>query len=98
MDEYSPDFYAASSGDYNADNLDCAVCADVLVDPCTLVCGHNFCELVDILMYQYTLTSVYVAGFVWLKFGKKNKVIMQVSVLKILSVHFAVGHGSDTPR
>ena len=49
MDEYSPDYYAAPSGDYNADNLDCAVCADVLVDPCTLVCGHNFCELVNIL-------------------------------------------------
>jgi len=98
MDEYSPDYYAASSGDYNADNLDCAVCADVLVDPCTLVCGHNFCELVVDIMYQCTLTSVLTVGFVWLKCGKKNKVIMLVLVLKILSVHFAVGHGSDTPR
>lgn len=34
------------TSDYNADDLDCAVCADVLVDPCTLGCGHNFCESV----------------------------------------------------
>ena len=34
------------TSDYNSDDLDCAVCADVLVDPCTLGCGHNFCESV----------------------------------------------------
>jgi len=47
MEGNTNDFYAAAPiGDYNADDLDCAVCADVLVDPCTLGCGHNFCESV----------------------------------------------------
>ena len=46
-DNIAGDSYAASSDDYNADDLDCAVCAAVLVDPCTLGCGHNFCESVS---------------------------------------------------
>lgn len=41
------DLYTVPIDDYNADDLDCAVCADVLVDPCTLGCGHNFCESVN---------------------------------------------------
>ena len=27
------------------DDTSCAVCAEVLVDPCTLHCGHSFCQL-----------------------------------------------------
>ncbi len=27
------------------DDTLCAVCAEVLVDPCTLHCGHSFCQL-----------------------------------------------------
>ena len=47
MDEHIiEDLYAVPTSDYNTDDLDCAVCADVLVDPCTLGCGHNFCESV----------------------------------------------------
>ena len=44
--DLSREVYDVPTDDYNADDLDCAVCADVLVDPCTLGCGHNFCESV----------------------------------------------------
>ena len=27
------------------DDISCVVCAEVLVDPCTLHCGHSFCQL-----------------------------------------------------
>lgn len=27
------------------DDISCIVCAEVLVDPCTLHCGHSFCQL-----------------------------------------------------
>ena len=28
-----------------SDDVLCAVCADILIEPCTLQCGHSFCQL-----------------------------------------------------
>lgn len=60
MDDNTEDFYATPTDDYNADDLDCAVCADVLVDPCTLGCGHNFCESVfNSNLSEHTSTGLF---------------------------------------
>lgn len=28
-----------------SDDISCVVCAEILVEPCTLHCGHSFCQL-----------------------------------------------------